>query len=342
MPPKRPPGLGLSPAFDPDKLKSFDDHDEYHPAPKCASEAEPISAIIPGKLYIGSVKDLANLAGLRAMGITHIINVAREVETVPEQKPSPGASSSKSGINNSTSPSSNASRENSGAAAEGIKLVESSTSQSSAVEGSMEDAQGEQSFTATLSGDVSNFQWLHVPLRDGVNKDTAGGIDLAVAHVEQAIEAGGTVLVHCRRGISRSAAVVVAFVMRHGTDLARPAHWTYVDSVAYVKSRRAVISLNLEFRVVLELRCEEIRLRREAAAAAAASSEMRQQQKEDSSDGMENPGAVSGGIKKKGKTGFGDDGPDEAQPGSSSSGSSSSVAASSGGKGNTGVSFGDD
>ena len=84
--PRRPPGLDESgPAFKLDVLPKLGDHDEYHPPPKSAADALPVSQITD-QIFIGSVKDLSDLEKLKKLGITHILNVAKEVEMVTQKK----------------------------------------------------------------------------------------------------------------------------------------------------------------------------------------------------------------------------------------------------------------
>lgn len=62
----------------------------------------------------------------------------------------------------------------------------------------------------------------------------------AIDFIKQAIKGGGTVLVHCYAGISRSASVVIAYLMKeHGL----PA----MDAMTYVRKRRPIVFPNPGF-----------------------------------------------------------------------------------------------
>lgn len=57
---------------------------------------------------------------------------------------------------------------------------------------------------------------------------------------EEAYQSGQGVLVHCQAGVSRSATVVIAYLMKHTL-------MTMTDAYKYVRSRRPVVSPNLNF-----------------------------------------------------------------------------------------------
>lgn len=57
---------------------------------------------------------------------------------------------------------------------------------------------------------------------------------------EEAHQSGRAVLVHCQAGVSRSATVIIAYLMKHTL-------MTMTDAYKYVKSRRPVVSPNLNF-----------------------------------------------------------------------------------------------
>ena len=60
------------------------------------------------------------------------------------------------------------------------------------------------------------------------------------AFIQNAIDAGGKVLVHCRMGISRSATIVIAYLMK---TLNMP----YINVLAMVKSKRPIVDPCLAF-----------------------------------------------------------------------------------------------
>lgn len=55
--------------------------------------------------------------------------------------------------------------------------------------------------------------------------------------IQQALSGGGKILVHCNAGLSRSAAVVCAFVMESSK-------MPYTDAVQHVQSRRCCIHIS--------------------------------------------------------------------------------------------------
>lgn len=61
-----------------------------------------------------------------------------------------------------------------------------------------------------------------------------------VLSAEEAHQAGMGLLIHCQAGVSRSATIVIAYLMKHT--------WmTMTDAYKFVKTRRPIISPNLNF-----------------------------------------------------------------------------------------------
>ena len=264
MPPKR-PSLGL--AFSVELLPSFGDHDEWHPAPKCASQAEPASEITEN-IFIGSVKDLDDMARLHALGISHILNVAKELQLLAPGQTLPASVSAPATRRSKPSPAPLADDEG-GNVNDLLQQRDRAPLRGNVVavdDGDDSDDSGGIHGSSSLQlPATANFELGHVPLLDGVNSDTLASLDRAVAFIEDSLlrNPKAKVLVHCRRGISRSAAVVVAFLMKSQ-------RLTYEAAVAAVKARRSIISLNMEFRENLAARCEALRQQQVTAAAAAA------------------------------------------------------------------------
>ena len=60
-----------------------------------------------------------------------------------------------------------------------------------------------------------------------------------IDHIDEALASGGAVLVHCAAGRSRSAALVIAYLMqKHG--------WSVVEAMSYVRSKRPQVSTKFE------------------------------------------------------------------------------------------------
>lgn len=152
--------------------------DEARAAPVAAAACQPMSTI-NDFMFLGSWRDSAEAAvpTLKANGITHILNLAREhsAEGEPDRHPD---------------------------------LV----------------------FTT-------------IPMNDDHQEDFYERLLEAHRFINAAKGAGGKVLVHCRRGISRSPAIVISYLMRYN-------NLSYDEAYAFVSQRRT-ISLNLAFREFL-------------------------------------------------------------------------------------------
>ncbi|OJT14984.1 Dual specificity protein phosphatase PPS1 [Trametes pubescens] len=79
--------------------------------------------------------------------------------------------------------------------------------------------------------------------------------------IDKAREEGGKVLVHCRVGVSRSATVVIAYVMKH---LSLP----LVDAYLIVRSRRLSVLIQPNMRLLYNLLGWEVKLARDRTDAA--------------------------------------------------------------------------
>ncbi len=58
--------------------------------------------------------------------------------------------------------------------------------------------------------------------------------------VDSVRKEGGKVLIHCQAGVSRSATITIAYIMKHSM-------LAMVDAYKYVKSKRTIIAPNFNF-----------------------------------------------------------------------------------------------
>lgn len=79
-----------------------------------------------------------------------------------------------------------------------------------------------------------------VPLRDSMDENIVVRLDECCGFIEKNVSNGRNALVHCAAGVSRSASIAIAYVMRR-YDM------SFDDAYALVKSKRPRIDPNLNF-----------------------------------------------------------------------------------------------
>jgi len=84
------------------------------------------------------------------------------------------------------------------------------------------------------------INYKYIPMDDSPSQDLLSNLPEALNFIHSELEQGHTVLVHCAAGISRSASVVIAYLMMtRGMTLA--------EAYQYVKSRRPIVEPNPGF-----------------------------------------------------------------------------------------------
>ncbi|RHY35129.1 hypothetical protein DYB32_000355 [Aphanomyces invadans] len=92
----------------------------------------------------------------------------------------------------------------------------------------------------------NDFHYLHLRLLDNPTQQLAKHLQAASEFIHRAKHADGRVLVHCVAGVSRSACVVVAYLLEH-------CMMPLVQAYAYVKRKRPVMCPSTAFRMQLAL-----------------------------------------------------------------------------------------
>ncbi|XP_028809505.1 dual specificity protein phosphatase 10 isoform X2 [Denticeps clupeoides] len=88
--------------------------------------------------------------------------------------------------------------------------------------------------------DLGLFNYKRLPATDSNKQNLRQYFEEAFEFIEEAQQAGQGLLIHCQAGVSRSATIVIAYLMKHS--------WmTMTDAYKFVKTRRPIISPNLNF-----------------------------------------------------------------------------------------------
>ncbi|GAA5866831.1 hypothetical protein JCM3774_001815 [Rhodotorula dairenensis] len=185
------------------------------------------SRILP-HLYLGNVNHASNALMLKAIGITHVVSMG-ESALHPPKGPS--------GLSLLTSP-----------------FRSSSPSSAAGPSNSLWEAE--------RTGEIQVLDMQNVA-DDGIDS-IRPCIDEALEFIRTAREQGGKVLVHCKVGVSRSASIVIAYLMREmGLDLA--------SSYLLTRSRRLniLVQPNLPFIAALHAFEAELLEEKERALALA-------------------------------------------------------------------------
>lgn len=85
---------------------------------------------------------------------------------------------------------------------------------------------------------------LRVPVEDLDTENISKYFDSSIKFIDQAKSKGGKILVHCAAGISRSATLVIAYLMYSYA-------MSFSDAYAFVKKRRDIVDPNMGFIVQL-------------------------------------------------------------------------------------------
>ncbi|KAL6099051.1 dusp10 [Pungitius sinensis] len=86
----------------------------------------------------------------------------------------------------------------------------------------------------------SGLRYKRLPATDNSKQNLRQYFEEVFEFIEEAYQSGQGVLVHCQAGVSRSATIVIAYLMKHTL-------MTMTDAYKYVRSRRPVVSPNLNF-----------------------------------------------------------------------------------------------
>ncbi|KAI1903210.1 hypothetical protein AGOR_G00024880 [Albula goreensis] len=88
--------------------------------------------------------------------------------------------------------------------------------------------------------DSGLIRYKRLPATDNSRQNLRQYFEEVFEFIEEAHQTGRGVLVHCQAGVSRSATIVIAYLMKHTL-------MTMMDAYKYVRGRRPVVSPNLNF-----------------------------------------------------------------------------------------------
>lgn len=87
-------------------------------------------------------------------------------------------------------------------------------------------------------------RYVHLPANDDPNEHLSRYFSYAILTIDEELGLGNKVLVHCFAGISRSAAIVIVYLMSKN-------RWPFSKAYEFVKSKRPIINPNFGFTVQL-------------------------------------------------------------------------------------------
>ncbi|KAL5965667.1 Dual specificity protein phosphatase 1, partial [Taenia solium] len=95
-------------------------------------------------------------------------------------------------------------------------------------------------------------EYLRVPVDDNNTADLMPYFRPAIEFIDEAMRAGGRVLVHCKAGVSRSPSLVIAYLVAHSS-------LTVMEAFTLVNHLRSAVGPSLHFLGQVEQFCDSIR-----------------------------------------------------------------------------------
>jgi predicted protein tyrosine phosphatase len=90
------------------------------------------------------------------------------------------------------------------------------------------------------NSDEADIRYLRLAMADSLDQNLLEHLPYAFSFIEEGIRSGEATLVHCNAGVSRSGAVVVAWLMRSQ-------RLSFAEALALAKTKRAIITPNTNF-----------------------------------------------------------------------------------------------
>ncbi|KAI0635551.1 hypothetical protein C8Q77DRAFT_1098152 [Trametes polyzona] len=224
------PGRPRAHTMPPSRMPPWRDHQAWFNDPRFDGSFP--SRVLPF-LYLGNLNHASNAFMLHALGITHVVSVG-ECALVPP--PHLDSANAAAGAVSCSLPSAGAHFvPGKGPGGQGSLWIEEREGRIKVL-----DIKG------VCDDGIDTLEPQLQPICDWIDK---------------AREEGGKVLVHCRVGVSRSATVTIAYVMKH---LSLP----LVDAYLIVRSRRLSVLIQPNMRLLYNLLGWEVKLARERTEAA--------------------------------------------------------------------------
>lgn len=94
--------------------------------------------------------------------------------------------------------------------------------------------------THTSTKKTTDLHYMKLNWTDDITQKILPDFDRCFAYIDDAKAQGGICLVHCKKGMSRSGAVVIGYLMYSK-------QMSLLEALTYARSRRAIIAPNLGF-----------------------------------------------------------------------------------------------
>ena len=96
-----------------------------------------------------------------------------------------------------------------------------------------------------VTSDIPNYfeediEYLRIAIDDKITEDIDKYFDITYKFINEQITKGNSVLVHCQAGISRSATIIISYLMLRNKQ-------TYSHVLDYIRSKRSKVEPNLGF-----------------------------------------------------------------------------------------------